>query len=199
MADEKLSAIAALAALLGTDILYLVDDPGGSPVHKSITLDVLRQHVTGRLDKARRTSGNITVTSTTWVDLDTGLDLTLTGVLANDEVEVGLSGIWAADGAGFQGLINAVSLVSSSPVNGWGEEGAEAASGQGVSAWFGSSFNIHSSIGGSVIKTIVSGDLESGTLTIRFRTRLAGSDTRNLLANANNPLQVWAKNLGPVL
>lgn len=38
MADQKLSAIAASGAPTTDDLMYLVDDPGGTPVHKRVTL-----------------------------------------------------------------------------------------------------------------------------------------------------------------
>lgn len=38
MADEKLSAVTPIAAVATEDLLYLVDDPGGTPVHKQGTI-----------------------------------------------------------------------------------------------------------------------------------------------------------------
>ncbi len=42
MADTKLTALADLAAPLLTDIMYIVDDPGGTPISKKATLANLR-------------------------------------------------------------------------------------------------------------------------------------------------------------
>jgi hypothetical protein len=41
MADTKVTALTALSTAAGTDILYIVDDPGGSPASKKITVDDL--------------------------------------------------------------------------------------------------------------------------------------------------------------
>jgi hypothetical protein len=38
MADQKLTALAAEAAPVSTDILYLVDDPGGAPASRKVTV-----------------------------------------------------------------------------------------------------------------------------------------------------------------
>jgi hypothetical protein len=41
MADTKITALTALTAIATGDILVVVDDPGGSPVTKKITIDNL--------------------------------------------------------------------------------------------------------------------------------------------------------------
>ncbi len=41
MADTKVTALTVLADPLGTDILLVVDDPGGSPISKKITVAAL--------------------------------------------------------------------------------------------------------------------------------------------------------------
>jgi len=37
MADQKLTALTAITVLVGTDIIYVVSDPGGSPLSRKIT------------------------------------------------------------------------------------------------------------------------------------------------------------------
>ena len=41
MADSKLTSLDALAAVASGDILYIVNDPGGTPAGKKVTTDVL--------------------------------------------------------------------------------------------------------------------------------------------------------------
>lgn len=41
MADQKVSELTNLATAAGEDLLYIVDDPSGTPVSKKITLDNL--------------------------------------------------------------------------------------------------------------------------------------------------------------
>src|SRR3989344_5723719 len=42
MADSKLSGLAAITSASTDDLLYVVDDPGGTPVSKKITVDNLQ-------------------------------------------------------------------------------------------------------------------------------------------------------------
>jgi len=47
MADTKLTALDAITATAGTDIIYIVDDPGGSPLSKKIVVtDFMKTSVT---------------------------------------------------------------------------------------------------------------------------------------------------------
>ena len=48
MADEKLTALDTIAATADADILYIVDDPGGTPLSRKLTLLGLLDH-DGRL------------------------------------------------------------------------------------------------------------------------------------------------------
>ena len=41
MADSKLTALTALTEAIGTDLIYIVDDPSGTPVSKKITVSDL--------------------------------------------------------------------------------------------------------------------------------------------------------------
>lgn len=45
MADSKLTALTALTVPAQADILYIVDDPGGTPLSRKITLQNLRKHL----------------------------------------------------------------------------------------------------------------------------------------------------------
>lgn len=143
-------------------------------------------------DSAKRTSGDITVSGSSWADLDTGLDLTLPAEVG-DLIEVGLSGVW--DSEARSGYIDVASLVSAAEVNYWGVDGSESASHQGVVAWRGEASQ-RDSIGGSISRKVVSGDLESGVLTLRWRTHLDAAGTKDLFAQTTVPLHVWAKNHG---
>lgn len=60
MADTKVSALAA-ATPLGTDLLYLVDDPGGTPLSKSstVTLALDTSHTTSNITGDLNIGGNI--------------------------------------------------------------------------------------------------------------------------------------------
>lgn len=49
MADTKISALTALADPVGTDVVAIVDDPGGTPVTKKMTMAVLSSFVLGNI------------------------------------------------------------------------------------------------------------------------------------------------------
>ena len=46
MADQKLTALNAITAATTDDILYIVDDPLGTPVSRKITFDNLQKSIT---------------------------------------------------------------------------------------------------------------------------------------------------------
>src|SRR5687768_15699053 len=97
-------AIEAVQAELGLD-------PAGS-------FSTVKARLDGAVLHARftRTAGNITANSTTWANLNTGMDLTLT-TPTGDWADVGVSALWGTE-AVFAHM-NAVSVVAASPVTSW--------------------------------------------------------------------------------
>lgn len=140
---------------------------------------------------ARRASTDVTVTSTTWANFDTALDLTL-DANAGDFVEVAVSGMWENQAS--DACLDVVSLVSGSPVNSWGSNGTPDNANTGVLAWFGST-GVFSPVGGSITRAVISGDLSGGTLTLRLRTRLLAAGSKDMQAISTAPFIVMAKNL----
>lgn len=68
MADAKTTALSSLATPSDDDLLYIVDDPGGSPVGKKVTLAALRAALLN-IQQASA-SGDATLSSnTTFVDV----------------------------------------------------------------------------------------------------------------------------------
>jgi hypothetical protein len=143
-----------------------------------------------RVATAQRTAGNYTLNSTTWANVDTGLDLTLAAV-AGDKIEVGLAGLL---GGSTNGFLDMASIVAGSPVNYWSGS-AGGASAQGVLAWRHES-DLNVPLGGSVIRAAVSGDLSGGNIVLRLRYRTAAATNLTLYGDTNLVLNVWAKNLG---
>jgi len=187
MADTKISDLSAVSAALAAQEIP-VNDAGTT---KKLTLAQLNaKHVP---IVARRTAGDLTVNGTSWADLDNGLDLVLAAVVAGDLVQVGLTAIWNSETV--TGALDAVSIVSASPVTSWGADAAPNNTYDGVLAWFGQASQIES-IGGSVIRAVVSGDLAAGSLTIRFRVRTTTAANKLLFATAVNPICVYAINHG---
>jgi hypothetical protein len=148
--------------------------------------------------KARRTSGSITLNSTSWANVDTGLDLTLKGVQVGDEIAYGMSGLISA--ATPYVWLDVVTIVSGVPVNSFARRAAvETSPGtQGVSGWWADDDVIATVSGEAPPYTVVSGDLVAGAITLRLRYAQDAAVNRLLNADMTYPLDVWAMNLGPV-
>lgn len=140
-----------------------------------------------------RGAGNLTLNSTAWVVLPTigtTFDITLVAQ-TGDVVECGVNGVWGAENV--QGNLDAVSIVSAAVVSYWGGDGTSAS---GTGAWSGYN-SINAPIGGSVMRTLISGDVTAGSVTVRLLYRTSTAANKTLFANTGNSFQFWAKNLGP--
>lgn len=138
---------------------------------------------------ARRSSGDISLNSATYVDLDTGTDLVLNAAVG-DVIEVTPQISWS--GGSTYCVIDVVTVVSSSPVNSVVTGGAPSTSNSG-GAWSLGATN-RGVVAGPRMYTIQSGDLSSGTVRLRLRAR--GSAVT--VFAASDPDLYWqAKNLGP--
>jgi hypothetical protein len=145
------------------------------------------------LETSTRSSGDITANGTSWANLDTGLDLVLDAAVG-DLVGCGIIGRWENQSS-VTGFLDVVSVVGGSPVNAWGSGTTESGSFEGVQAWVGDD-GVQSRAGGTVFKTIVSGDLSAGTVTLRLRVRTSSANNKVLNASANQILHFYAINYG---
>lgn len=134
--------------------------------------------------RAERTAGNITLNSTTLVDVDTGTDLTLTGVVAGDVVEVSASGFWGSEATA--GILDCKSVTGG---NFW--SGGRSF---GVMAWHGTASE-GGAFGGTVQRAVVAGDLSAGTLVIRFQHKTSTAVNKSFVGDTTTVFQVSAKNL----
>lgn len=144
----------------------------------------------------RRTSGNITLNSTNWANVDTGLDLTIQAS-ADDVIEAGLSGFVGNEAV--ETYFDFATIVGGSPVNSFARAAAVEAAPTttlGVSHWLSLS-GVYVLLAGSIPYTVVSGDVSSGIVTVRFRYAQGAATNRTLRAGATSPLVVWARNIGP--
>jgi hypothetical protein len=144
----------------------------------------------------RHTSGNVAVSSTSWANFDTGMDITL-DAQTGDVIEVGLSALADSAGTATDIMFDAGTLVSSAIVNVVSSGTTESGSSDGVGAWY-CTRSAYSNAAGSVMYTLQSGDISSGTVTVRLRVRLAGAGSRNIFGSTTDPVQFSVKNLGPV-
>lgn len=144
-------------------------------------------------DFKSRTSASITLNGTSWANVDTGLDIVLDANV-DDVIYYGFVGVIGNEAV--DTYFDVATIVSAAVVNYFGGS-AETATGEGVSAWWSAS-GTKLAIGGEAPYTIVSGDLSSGTVTLRLRYRQASATNRTLLATTTSRLRVYARNFGPV-
>ena len=141
-----------------------------------------------------RSTGDLTLNSTTWADLPT-IGTTWDAVLAaqtGDVIECGVSAFWNAEAV--VGHLDVATIVSAAAVNYFATAGG--ASGYGVPNWAGIA-NAQSNAGGPYLYTLVAADISSGTVTLRLRYRTSAASNKTLYAQSILPLQFYAKNLGP--
>lgn len=144
---------------------------------------------------ATRTSGNLSLTNTTWGNLDIGLDLTAPAV-AGDKIVVAISGLWDNAAGSPLALIGAGTLVGGNLVSFFGSGEPTTDTGFGVPGWFGQAATAVGPTGESMPLTLASGDISGGNVTVRFRCRIGAAGTRVLNATTTIPLSVSLKNLG---
>jgi len=138
----------------------------------------------------RRVGGNLTLTSATYADVDTTLDLTLAAQIG-DVIEYAVLGLFGAENNSAN--LDGYSVVSGAVVNPWAASGT----GTAYTGWYKPVTASAWPFGGSVMKALVAGDLSAGTVTLRLRGRRDGSTNVSVFGTTDIPLNVWAKNLGP--
>lgn len=145
---------------------------------------------------AARTSGDLTLNSTNWADVDTGLDLTLPAA-AGDIFEVTANGL--CDVQAVNVFFDAVSVVSAAPVNSFGQNAAvtTAPPNYGITAWR-CTQSLLERFGIPIHYTIQAGDISGGNVTVRLRYATSSATNRTLFASsATGFIFKWSvKNLG---
>ena len=151
---------------------------------------VARASLSGRFQRVDKKTAITAVTTTTWADLDTSTDITLSGVQVGDVVEAGLS--FTASDADPILFLDVVSVVAGAPVNSWGDNGVPSSSRWGAQCWVTSAGNL--GIGGSIPRAVTSNDLVDGVLTLRVRARLNSAGSATVTGGGNTPFTFWARN-----
>jgi hypothetical protein len=146
------------------------------------------------LVKGRRTSSSITLNSTTWANVDTGLDLTI-DCAAGDRITYGLSATLADQNVAVK--FDVVTVVSSTVTNSIAEIGAAVSSPGAHIAAFYSTPAVFVGVGGTSQPYVVqAGDIDGGSVTFRLRYQTNSGTNRTLRAASSDPLDVWVINLG---
>lgn len=186
------TSLPALAAPSDDDVVHFVHDPSGTPSDRKVRYDAIGRRIH---KKAKRTAGDQSLNSTTWANVDTALDLVLPAVVG-DEIEYGINGLSGAQAVFID--FDVVSIVAASPVNSFATDGAAvAAPGAVILGWQGPS-GAAAHMAGSVLYTVVAGDISGGNVTLRLRYATNAAVNKTVYGSAASPLRVWAKNLGPV-
>lgn len=141
----------------------------------------------------RRTSGHISFTSATWVNLDTGLDIVLDAQVG-DVIEAHPNGMWQSQAV--SSYMDICTVVAGSPVNSFATASAPSGTNEGVPGWFGNT-GAFQPISGGAAYTLQAGDIEYGQVTLRIRVRSASATSKTVNAVADSAFMWYAKNLGP--
>ena len=135
--------------------------------------------------RSKRTAGSYTLNSTTWANVDTGLDYVVPAQVG-DVLLVQVSGLWG--GEAVNGYLDAATIVGGSPVNHVGGTGG--ATERGVAGWEGEASAV-TPIGGGIQYVVQAGDISGGNVTLRLRYRTSAAANRTLFGTGDIPL-VWS-------
>lgn len=195
MADSSVIGLTEDTAPTADDVIYVVSDPAGTPLDRKVALGNLGSALVHVRDYARasRNTGNVTLNGTAWGNVDTATDLVLTAA-TGDVIEICPQARVAAGAASTDTHFDVATVVGGSPVNYFGTAGG--VSDEGLIGWR-CKDTVDTSFAGSAFRTLVSGDLSSGTVTLRLRYRQDSAGNRLFVAGATNPFSWVAKNLGP--
>ena len=140
-----------------------------------------------------RTAGSV-VATTSWQPVDSaGAHDLVIEAQTGDVLVVAVSAQW--DPAATNGRLDAVTInASGTPVGSF--SGTYGATSTGVAAWLGAS-GVITGVGGSVMRTITSGEIFSGQVTVRLMLRSDSAASKTLIATAADPLQFSVRNIGP--
>lgn len=140
--------------------------------------------------KSRRTSGDITISSTqtTWQNLDTGLDLVVDAE-AGDIIQVSVS-LRTSSAAVFKSF-DVCTVVAGSPVNYFGSGEVTSTSGNGITGLTCISGAIDFQAA-TAYYIVQAGDISGGQVTLRLRTRGSGLTNYAINSTTTDPLDFAA-------
>lgn len=155
----------------------------------------IRDHASGKVAWQRVTAGNKTVNSTSWTFNDSSAaqifpDLTIKAFVG-DLLEAGVGGLVQATGV--EAYFDLATIVSAAIVNHVSGAGG---SNLGNGGWLAVSGTV-SPVSGSIFYQVVSGDLSSGSVALRFVAKMSATGSRVLAASSALPFHTWVKNHGP--
>lgn len=145
--------------------------------------------------RVQRTAGDVTMNQTAITAvapgtvIGTGIDV-IKPVSIGDIIEYAINGAVsnAAQHTGF----DVYTIVGGNPINSFSANGLSASLGSswGVLSWYMGNTSDYARFGAPAFKTIVSGDIEDGNVTLRLFYVKSTTTARLLFANASNPLNI---------
>lgn len=137
-----------------------------------------------RIAQARRTAGDVSTSSTSYVDV-TGMTATV-AAKAGDWLQISASGRWGNQAVTKR--MDAIMQTSSNYASGDGSGGL------GVAAWGGITGQT-AEFGGSVFYQVVSGDISGGNVEVRLRMKMS-SGTSGTVSGTSPILEMTVRNCG---
>lgn len=141
------------------------------------------------IDRAARASTDLTLNSTSVANVDTGLDITLSGVVTGDLARVWASGVYGSQDVTCQMFV--ATIVSGSPVN-YFVSGTSTP--LPIAAW-GKELSTEDfpPFGGGDEYVLQSGDISAGSVTLRLRYKTGTAANLTLFANSAAPFRWGAE------
>lgn len=150
---------------------------------------LMRASIATYADRKTRTS-ILTLNSTSWANLENSLDIVLTAQ-TGDFIEVGASLFWSSENV--DAFLDVVTIVGGVPVNSFGHDAPPPATGTGI---LGLAAAVSVGRAGSVIRQQAAGDIDAGTVRLRWRYKTGTAANKGILAIPDVPMVVWARNHG---
>lgn len=145
--------------------------------------------------ESQRTSGTISLSSTSVVAVTTTMDLTIPAD-SGDLIEYGISGLLSAAAAAV--TFDVYTMPGGTATNPF-SVGLNVGSGlQGVPGWEVTSDANVIRLSGGATRILVSGDVSGGNVVLRLFYYKSGGANRDLYGLTTIPFKVWAKNYGQV-
>ncbi len=142
-----------------------------------------------------RSSGNITMNSVNWANLDTGMDITLAAQVG-DTLEASLFALIGNQAV--DTYFDVATIVAAAPVNSFVKRGAVTTAPPPYGNWYALT-GAWTNLGVPIHYTVVTGDLSSGLVTLRLRYATLTATNRTFHADGTNyTAEFCVKNLGPV-
>lgn len=193
MADSELADLTATTTLATGDIFYVVRDPAGTPVDRKIAVENAAKEMADQLgagfvlvdaDRATRTAGSLTLNNSGgYVAVPSIGDLTL-ACATGDIVEFTPNAL--TNNEAVTCSFDVGTIVAAAVVNRF------ANTTEGIQGWHARD-SVFTNITGGYEYVAQAGDIDSGTITLRFLYKTGSAADKTMFAASDRPLRISAK------